>query len=276
MPSPPEPKPLKQVVINEVFPNPKAKSDQGEFIEFYNPLTEAVDLSQWEIHDASTSGKYIFPSGKKIESLGYLVVTDKDFTFSLNNTNETLTLSDTEQRIVHTVSYEKTKEGVTLNLVGDKLRGGKVPTPGQANILNNDPATKERVPKKGYRDIPVSFSAKGKDSDGDKLKYTWDFGDNHKGYKAETTHKYKAVGKYTVTLTTDDGSDTITENFDIKIEKYEAPKLRIVALSPNPKGKDSDFEWIEIENREKKTIDLQGFGVATGSQSKKTHQSPYP
>ncbi len=273
-PPPPVPKEFKSILIHEVFPNPDSKGDMGEFIELYNPLQETVDLSGWEIRDATASGKYVFPSSQKIEGQGYVVITDRDFTLSLNNGKETLTLSDTEQRIVHTVSYEKTKEGVTLNLVGDKLRGGKVPTPGQANILNNDPATKERVPKKGYRDIPVSFLAKGKDSDGDELKYTWDFGDNHKSYKAETTHKYKAVGKYTVTLTIDDGSDTITENFDIKIEKYEAPKLRIVALSPNPKGKDSDFEWIEIENREKKTVDLQGFGIATGSQSKKLTNHP--
>lgn len=273
-PPPPDPKPFSQIVINEVFPNPKEKGDLGEFIELYNPLLEAVDLSGWEIHDASASGKYIFLSGKSIGSRGYLVITDEDFSLSLNNGKETLTLFDAEKRVVHSVGYDKTKEGVTLNLVGNKLRGGKVPTPGDENILNTDPVTKERVPKKGYRDIPVSFSAKGKDSDGDKLKYTWDFGDSHRSYKGETTHKYKAAGKYTVTLTTDDGTDTITENFDIEIEKYKAPKLRIVALSPNPKGKDSEFEWIEIENKEKKTIDLQGFSIATGSKSKKLTNHP--
>ncbi len=273
-PPPPEPKPFTQIVINEVFPNPKEKGDVGEFIELYNPLSETVDLSGWEIHDASTSGKYIFPNGKSIGSKEYLVITDEGFTLSLNNGKETITLYDAEKRVVHTVSYEKTKEGVTLNLVGDKLRGGKVPTPGKENLLNTDPVIKERVPKKGYRDIPVKFFAKGKDSDGDELKYTWDFGDEHKSYKAETTHKYQEVGKYTVTLTTDDGTDTVTETFEIKIEKYEAPKLRIVALSPNPEGKDGDFEWIEIENREKKTVDLQGFGIATGSKRKSITNHP--
>lgn len=273
-PPPPDPKPFLQIVINEVFPNPKEKGDIGEFIELYNPLSETVGLSGWEIRDATASGKYVFPSGQKIEGQGYVVITDKDFTLSLNNGKETLTLFDAEKRIVHTVSYDKTKEGVTLNLVGDKLRGGKVPTPGKENILNTDPVTKEKVPKKGYQDIPVTFSAKGKDSDGDKLKYTWDFGDGRKSYKAETTHKYKEVGKYTVTLTTDDGTDTITETFELKIEKYEAPKLRIIALSPNPEGKDSDFEWIKIENREKKSVDLQGFGIATGSKRKSITNHP--
>lgn len=273
-PLPPEPKPFTKIVINEVFPNPKEKGDLGEFIELYNPLLEEIDLSHWEIHDASTSGKYVFPSGKKIESLGFLVVTDEDFTLSLNNTNETLTLFDTEKRAVHSVHYDKTKEDVTLNLVGDKLKGGKIPTPGKENILNTDPITKKRVPKKGYRDIPVEFSAVGKDTDGDSLKYTWDFGDDHKSYKRETKHTYQETGKYTVTLTTDDGTDTTEEMFEIKIEKYEAPKLRIVALMPNPKGSDSDFEWIAIENREKKSVDLQGFSIATGPKKKKLTNHP--
>lgn len=273
-PKTPTPKPFTQIIINEVFPNPDSKDDIGEFIELYNPLSETVDLSDWEIRDATTSGKYVFPNEKKIGGRNYLVITDKDFTLSLNNSKETVTLYDAEKRVVHTVSYNKTKEGVTLNLVGEKLRGGKVPTPGKENILNTDPVTKERVPKKGYRDIAVAFSAKGKDEDGDSLKYTWDFGDDHKSYKRETTHKYKEVGKYTVTLTTDDGTDTTTETFEIKIEKYEAPKLRIVALMPNPDGKDSEFEWIEIENREKKTVNLQGFGIATGSKRKSITNHP--
>ena len=193
---------------------------------------------------------------------------------SLNNTDETLTLFDTEKRMIHSVHYDKTKEDVTLNLVGDKLKGGKIPTPGKENILNTDPITKERVPKKGYRDIPVEFSAVGKDTDGDSLKYTWDFGDSHKSYKQKTAHTYKKTGKYTVVLTTDDGTDTITETFEIKIDKYKAPKLRIVAIMPNPKGKDSDFEWIEIENREKKSVDLKGFSIATGSKTKKLTNHP--
>lgn len=273
-PLPKDPTPFQSIVINEVFPNPKEKGDTGEFIELYNPLSEAVDLSGWEIHDASASGKYVFPGGKKIESKGYLVVTDHDFTLSLNNSKETLTLIDTEKRLVHQVSYEKTKEGVTFNLVGDKLRGGKVPTPGQENILNTDPVTKERVPKKGYRDIAVKFSTKGKDKDGDQLKYIWDFGDGHKSYKADTAHTYKKPGKYTTTLTTDDGIDTTTETFAINIEKYEAPKLRIVAFMPNPKGKDSELEWIEIENREKKAVDLKGFSIATGAKKKSLINHP--
>ncbi len=262
------------ILINEVLPNPKEKGDAGEFIELYNPSGSAVDLSGWEIRDASATGKYIFPTSTEIPSLGYLVITDQEFSLSLNNSNETLSLFDREKRLVHQVRYEKTKAGVSLNLVSGMLRGSRVPTPGTKNSENADPVTKERVPKKGYKNFAIDFRAKGKDRDGDKLKFTWDFGDRHKSYKESTSHKYEKSGRYTVTLTTDDGIDTMKETFDIKIEKYTAPKVRIVAFMPNPKGNDSDLEWIEIENREKKEVNLRGFSIATGTKKKSIANHP--
>jgi hypothetical protein len=40
---------------------------------------------------------------------------------------------------------------------------------------------------------------------------------------------------------------------------------------PNPSGKDSDNEWIMLENREKKTVNLKDFGVATGWKNLSNH-----
>ncbi|MFA9261996.1 MAG: lamin tail domain-containing protein [Undibacterium sp.] len=271
---PPEPSPFTTIFINEVLPNPKEKNDAGEFIELYNPGSSTVDLSGWEIHDASTTGKYIFPSGKSIAALNYLVVTDQDFTLSLNNSIETLTLWDKDKRLVHEVKYEKTKEGIALGLVGGTLRGMRVPTPGAVNSENAEPVTKERVPKKSFRGFATEFRARSKDSDGDQLKFTWDFGDGHKSYKENISHKYLKSGRYTVTLTTDDGIDTTTETFDIKIEKYRAPKVRITSFIPNPKGNDSELEWIEIENHEKREVNLKGFSIATGTKKKSITNHP--
>lgn len=270
----PTPASFALVYISEILPNPKEKNDTGEFIELFNPGPSAIDLSGWEIHDASATGKYVFPNGKSIAALGYLVVTDEDFTLSLNNSSETVSLWDKDKRLVHEVKYEKTKEGVALGLVGGTLRGMRVPTPGAANSENAEPITKERVPKKSFRGFATEFRARGKDQDGDELKFTWDFGDGHKSYKENTSHKYLKSGRYTVTLTTDDGIDTTTETFDIKIEKYEAPKVRIVSFLPNPKGNDSDLEWIEIENHEKREVNLKDFSIATGTKKKTVANHP--
>jgi hypothetical protein len=137
-------------------------------------------------------------------------VTDQSFKLSLNNANETVSLFDSSETLIDAVRYEKTKRGISLNYAPSGWRGGR-PTPGTRNILNNLPETKERIPKKGYRGVPIVFHARGRDIDGDTLKYVWDFGDGHKSYKAETSHAYEKNGVYAVTLATTDGAEDTTE-----------------------------------------------------------------
>ena len=261
------------VRINELLPNPFGDEEELEFIELYNTTLDPIDLSLWFLRDNSQGKGYLIPSGTNIPGKGYLVLFRSDFGFALNNSNESVSLFDTQGIEHDRVSYEKTKEGISLNALSGKLRGG-TPTPGADNMLNTLPETKEKVPKKGFRDVPVSFDAKGDDTDKDKLKYVWNFGDNHKSYKEETSHTYDTNGTYTVTLTVNDGKDETTETFSLKITDYEAPKLRITALFPNPQGKDSESEWIRIQNKEKKEVNLKGFSIATGSSSKKMTNHP--
>lgn len=264
-PPPVIPKPTAPVSVrlNEIFPNPAAKGDAGEFIELYNSGIEPADISGWTLRDATKTGKYIFPPGTIIAATAYLAVTDQSFKLSLNNSNETVTLFDNTDVIIDSVRYAKTKEDVSLNYTAIGWRGG-TPTPGTANLLNNLPETREKIPKKGYEGIAVIFSATGKDADKQELKYTWDFGDGHKSYKAETSHTYEENGTYVITLTITDGVEDSVETFAIEIRSYKPPEVRITSLMPNPGGKDTDNEWIIIENREKKTINLKDFGIATG------------
>lgn len=262
-PANPIPSKSASVRINEIFPNPETKGDSGEFIELYNFGSEKADISGWLLRDATQSGKYIFPSGTSISASGYFVVTDQSFTISLNNTNETLSLFNQTGLLIDTAHYEKTKEDVSLNFTPVGWRGG-TPTPGLPNLINNLPETHKKVPKKSFKHTPTIFDATSKDEDGDTLKHTWDFGDGHKSYKKKTTHRYEKNGTYTVTLTTNDGKEDSVETFRLKIESYDTPKIRITALSPNPRGKDNDNEWMLIENREKKTVNLKDFSIATG------------
>lgn len=271
----PDPPPIiydASVRLNELLPNPSGDEKINEFIELYNTSNETIDLSSWIIKDASASGKYVFPSNTKIQSKSFLVVYRSTFDFALNNNtpNETVSLLDPNQEEKDKISYTKTKENVSLNYTPSGLRGG-MPTPGAENQLNNLPETNKKVPKKGYRGTPVMFNAKGKDRDGDTLKYVWNFGDGHKSYKEKTSHKYEENGVYTVTLTTTDGSDDVTETFALKIESYPHPKIRITSLTPNPEGKDTDNEWLMLENKGKGNVNLKNFGIATGWKNLTNH-----
>lgn len=274
---PPDPEPLPNtgvLHINEIFPDPDSPNDAGEYIELFNPGDTPVDLSDWKITDATKTGVHTFSDEASIPAHGYLVIDDTDFPFSLNNGEETISLFDPLGALVDTVTYTKTTEGASLNRTDTGWRSSRMLTPLAPNILSNTlPETKERVPKKGYRNIALDFRANGKDTDKDRLKYVWDFGDGHKSYLEDTSHRYAKSGTYTVTLTTKDGNEEIIETFRLKIEKFDSPKLRITQLLPNPTGKDTapGAEWIEIENNTKKNVNLFDYSIATGTKKLVNH-----
>lgn len=271
-PSPSSPSDIR-VRFNEILPDPESDEATDEFIELWNDSSEAIDISGFVIRDGSKTSAYTFPEGTVLPENEYLVLKRVVSKIALNNTEETLSLFENTGLLVDTVYYKKSKVGISLNRVGESLRGG-TSTPGSKNELNTLPETKERVPKNGYRNVPVLFDARGRDSDGGALKYTWDFGDGRKSYKKETSHTYQKNGTYHITLTTSDDKDDVTEIFSVKIESFPEPDIRIVALVPNPEGSDTDHEWLLIENRGKKNIDLQGFSIATGSTEKKLVNHP--
>lgn len=267
----PEPKDYSdEIYLSEIFPYPPSGGE--EFIELYNPAEKDIDLSDWILRDASKTGKYIFPKNISIKSLDYLVVYKKDFKFALNNSGaESVTLYDPDEKIVSKVSYSGAKENLSYNFNGKDWHWSKFLTPGAKNIFNNPPAAKTAVPKTAYVNMYADFSAKGSDKDHDKLKYTWDFGDGHKSYLQNTRHKFTKAGKYTVTLKIFDGSEDKIQTFKIAIEKFPKLSVKIIELSPNPKGKDADTEFITIRNNSKKKINLNGWSIATGSKKLYNH-----
>lgn len=263
------------VIINEIYPHPKLKEDQ-EFIELLNMTDDNVDISKWELHDATKTGKYIFPEDANIGSKKYLAIYKKDFKFALNDSGvETIRLLDPDGEEKYKVEYKGSKVGLSYSLDNNKWRWTKFLTPGEENIFNNLPQEKKTtIPKEAYTNMYADFYVKTSDKDGDKTKVTWVFGDGHKSYKNETRHKYAKEGKYTGTLKISDGSEDVLKEFAVQVEDYPERKVRIVAVNANPVGKDTEGESITVENKSKKKINLNGWSVATGSKAKKLSNHP--
>lgn len=260
------------VRLNEILPNPEG-DELGEFIELYNAGSKDVDLRFWSVADKSKA--YLFSEKAIIEAGGYLVLGKETFKFSLNNSNEKITLFDPVGNVVDSVSYKTSKEGVSLGRYGEKWRACKKLTPGKENVFNAEPKTKSAsVPKKAYKDVYVEFSVKTKDKDKDTVKVRWDFGDGHKSYLAETRHKYEKTGKYTVVLRLDDGKDAVEKTYHVKVEKYPKKKVEVIGMMPNPKGKDAEGEFLILKSNEKKEVDLEGWSVASGSKKSKLANHP--
>jgi len=80
-------------VINEVEANPSGSDAGNEWVEIFNPLTEAIDLTGWRI--VTTHGvarTYIIPQGTSLGSGAHLVI---QFTLQfIDNENEQLILMD--------------------------------------------------------------------------------------------------------------------------------------------------------------------------------------
>ncbi|MFE4410865.1 ThuA domain-containing protein [Streptomyces sp. NPDC093064] len=70
----------------------------------------------------------------------------------------------------------------------------------------------------GQAPLKVSFSATGKDADGDALTYSWDFGDGTTGTGESPQHTYRTNGTYTAAVTvTDPSGYTATANVHVVV-----------------------------------------------------------
>lgn len=271
---PSSPAPIKTpapVRINELFPDPKGSDEMGEFIELYNTGATVTSLSEFTLRDASKSGVYVLPPGTVITPHGYLTISNAKSRLSLNNSNETVSLSDPTGNLIDSVSYGTAKEDASYGYDGSTFRWSLFLTPGEPNRFGDAPSPKKTtVPKKTYKNVPATFSVSGSDDQ----TYQWDFGDGTTSRKREVAHAYEETGTYSGTLTVREGVEETVQAFNVEVGTFPDRKISITALSPNPEGGDPSSEWISLTNKAKKKIDLLGWSIATGSNKKKLSNHP--
>ncbi len=123
------------MLINEFLPNPIGKDTEEEWIELFNNSQEAVDLSGWQIKDAS--GKAFFLKNK-IGPGQYFVLDYKTTKISLNNNAETLFLYDQKGNLIDKAEFAgAAPEGKSLIRQNGQFIFTDKPTPGKANALEN-------------------------------------------------------------------------------------------------------------------------------------------
>ncbi len=266
-----------QLFLSEILPNPSGDENISEFIEIYNPHNHPINLEGWTLKDASSTGSYTFTHTHTIDAEKYFVIYRKDFSFALNNSNETLSLIAPNEKVMSTFAYQSSKEDVSHNYddTTKSWRMSKNITPGEKNIFNNLPEiTKYTIDKNVYKNVYAQFKAQSTDKDGEKLKVRWEFGDGRKSYLWNTRHKYAHTGTYHGTLRIQDKSEEIIKHFTVTVKKYPRHHIKITKVVPNPAGKDSGNEYIVIKNTTKKKINLKNWSIATGTKSQKLINHP--
>ena len=100
-----------EVEISEVFPNPEGPDTEEEWIELTNGGSEAVNLGNWTIDDGDGgSDPYIFPDDTVIDPGETLIIYRTESEIALNNSNETVILSDFTGEEMDEVTYESSEE----------------------------------------------------------------------------------------------------------------------------------------------------------------------
>jgi hypothetical protein len=138
--------------------------------------------------------------------------------------------------------------------------------PASSNPSNHPPKAEAGPDIIALIDQEINFDAsKSGDQDNDQLTFTWNFGDGQTSNQAKIIHKYPFAGKYIVNLIVSDGK---TSSLDSSIVTIYSNSVIISEFMPNPEGKDSESEWIELYNNSNQAADLSSWQLDTGEKSK--------
>ncbi len=267
----PEPKIYsKKIEITEILPNPEGVDKDKEWVELFNGDQEKLDLENWYLINQSDQKFKL--DGFKIDFQKRIKVEIKNSSFSVKNSDGWIELRNPNDEMVDRANY---LESAKINTSYNKRFDGKWEwsifiTPGEENKFNHPPTYRVDIPDKIYENVKAVFKIeKVNDKDGEDLKFRWDFGDGKKSYLQNTSYKFDKRGRYTIETRVSDLSADVFKSFSVKVIKFPDFKLKIVKLLPNPKGSDSENEKIWIINKEKKTVNLKGWVIATGSEKDK-------
>ncbi|MFH2136606.1 MAG: lamin tail domain-containing protein [Patescibacteria group bacterium] len=269
----------RDVIINEVFPNPKGDDSQGEFIELKNVGTADIDLTGWKIGDAS-SKRYTI----KASDFASVILKPNDFFvlyrsvtgIALNNSGtESTKIFSPDGALVSALEYSgSAAEDQSYAKDDAEYFWTSTPTPGKENIITRENQTPKAVisaPSEAGIGETINFDGSDStDPDGDELIFSWNFGDGSEAAGANVNHVYSAAKKYKIILTVKDalGATATAEQFivianpDSAEENFSIDEqlIFINEVLPNPEGSD-EAEWLEIKNIDIDPIDLSGWKI---------------
>lgn len=127
------------VIINEILPNPSSAETTGEFIELYNTATTAVDLTDWQLSDATDN---VYTLAGSIGGKQYLTIYRSDSDLALNNSGDSVELLHPTGQLTDDVEYSESApddSSYALDSNGDWQWSTTV-TPGKKNTITTNTA----------------------------------------------------------------------------------------------------------------------------------------
>jgi len=330
-PTPPEdpPSPIApNVIINELFPNPKGEEKEQEFIELKNLSEFVAYLIGWQIKDKS--GKTYEFILEKIPPQGLLALFYEQSKIQLNNTGgEEVTLYDNFSNPINSIPYQDAEEGYSYNFTEQGWLWSSTPTPEDINSITQK-NEEQNSPQIAYpRHIWISEflpNPKGSDTENEFIEIynqgpdeinleNWQIDDcENKGSHPHTFPENKkiAAGEYlslpysetkialnndedcvrllwpggiaideiayenppenesynkindrwcwSASLTPGEQNNCSDKNSEEETKEYSR-RVWINEFLPDPEGKDTEAEFIELQNRGDENIDLNAWQI---------------
>lgn len=268
----------KNIVITEIFPNPKGVDTEKEFIEIKNISTQDVDISGWKIGDSSKTRYVILvdvmrPGDRR-------VYYRKETKISLNNSgSDSVKLFTASGALADSVAYDGgvgEDESYSRGVDGAFVRTTAI-TPGEENIFvkkNHAPVAEVTLPKKSSVGEVIVFDASDTtDEDQDTLTFTWFVNNQKIAEGALAQYTFTDPGKHIVSLAVSDGvNDVVKEQKKIDVKQSETATIlagsgqfdtliRVSEIFPDPEGSDTEEEFIELYNEGEYEVDISGWYI---------------
>lgn len=317
------------IVINEIMadPIPSAGLPEYEYIELYNPNSYPLNLKNWELQINSRTKSF---ESYTINSNEYLILCDDEvaevfskygetYSFSglpaLNNSGAVITLKDSSQRTINSVSYnddwyqdeERENGGFSLEKIdplnncsgklnwsaSKKDNGG---TPGTINSVNA-PNVDSSAPHPGHYSFRTS----------NQLKITFNEALSPEVYENPENFYIPGNGHPFSILKPSEETNSIELLFNVAFEQDSSYQLQIrnlkdlcdndtsltlnltyhevqpydiviseVMAKPDPSRGLPEEEYIELYNRSEFDISIEGWKITTGYRTKTLDQYTLP
>jgi hypothetical protein len=176
-----------EVVINEINYQSAPDFDPEDWVELYNPMDQAIDLTDWHFKDNDNAHDFKFPDGTMIAPKGFLVLCRNtvvfqqrfpevtnymgNFNFGLSGEGDAVRISHSTFALIDSVCYEDKLpwsveadgKGATLELI-DPHADNSLPGNWRASPGHGSPGKSNR-----YLPEVTSFVVKNKN---DSMRYT--------------------------------------------------------------------------------------------------------
>ena len=218
------------IVINEFMPDPEGTDTNNEWIELKNTSSQAINIQGYKLDDVEGgSSPYAFPS-TSFQPNEIKAFYSNVTKITLNNDTDRVRLFNAEGATIDEILYEKPESGKSF----------------AQNSNNQWSATTSSTPN-AENQFPENTQP------------------------SFTCTKISQNGTVSSSLpSTDTNQNSPDKNASVpQVLDESTPDIEVTEIMPNPKGVDTNQEWIELKNNSDEKVNLEGLSLQTSNQKRK-------